>query len=317
MLTSFFGKSNPINYLILGVFIFAGYLLKVFVEGEMAISPLSIAINGVFIVLSVLSMLLLDFIIRKNHLTKTNTFAILFFTCFLVMLPVIFLERNLLLANFFLLLSLRRIMSLRSDRNSSKKILDASIWASVASLFHFWGLLFFVPLWIAIIQKPNSNHKQMLIPFIGFLAVFILNTTYHLLVNDSFSWFFNWKRSISFDFSVYNSASILFPVTVIFAFYIWAGIYRILKLSAVPLKEKPNYLLLLYVSISSLFIALTTPEKTGAEILFLLPPISIIAANYIENFETERYAERDAAEFWFKEILLWLVVVLPFVFLFL
>src|SRR5690606_938375 len=196
MLTSFFGKSIPLNYLILGVFIVAGYLLGAISGSLVVITPYLLFVHSAFIILSVLIMLLLDFIIRKNHLTKTNTFAILFFTCFLVMLPVIFLERNLLLANFFLLLSLRRIMSLRSDRNSSKKILDASIWASVASLFHFWGLLFFVPLWIAIIQKPNSNHKQMLIPFIGFLAVFILNTTYHLLVNDSFSWFFNWKRSI-------------------------------------------------------------------------------------------------------------------------
>ena len=208
-------------------------------------------------------------------------------------------------------------MSLRTDKNSSKKILDASIWITAASIFHFWSLLFFVPLWIAIIQKPNSNYKQMLIPITGFVAVLMINTAYQLLATDSYSWFLNWKQSISFDFSVYNAASILVPVTIILAFYIWTGIYRILKFSVIPLKEKPNYLLLLYISITTLLVALATPEKTGAEVLFLLAPISIIAANYIENFETERNVERDAAEFWFKEILLWLVVVLPFVFLFL
>jgi hypothetical protein len=317
MLTSFFGKSNPINYLILGVFIFVGYLLETFSGNNTPNSILSFAIQFVFCILSILSMLLLDFIIRKNHLTKNNTFAILFFSCFLVMLPVIFFQQNIIFANLFLLLSLRRIMSLRTDKNSSKKILDASIWISAASLFHFWSLLFFVPLWIAVIQKPNSNYKQMLIPFVGFFTVFIINAAYQLVATDSFSWLLNWKKPVSFDFSVYNAASVLVPVTIIFAFYVWTGVYRILKISTVQIKEKPNYLLLLYISITSLFVALATPEKTGAEILFLLAPISIIAANYIENFETERYVERDVAEFWFKEIMLWLVVILPFVFVFL
>src|SRR5690606_34142012 len=231
--------------------------------------------------------------------------------------PVIFLHHKILLANAFLLLAIRRIMSLRNDKNSSKKILDASIWITVASLFYFWSLLFFIPLFIAVIQKPNTNYKQMLIPFTGFVAVLIINTALQLLVSDSFLWFAKWQDVISFDFSKYNSASVLIPVTLLFTFFIWAGIYRISKLSMVPLKERPNYLLLLYLSITALFVGLAGPEKTGAEILFLLAPVSIIATNYIENFETERYVEKDVAEFWFKEIMLWLVVILPFVFLFL
>lgn len=317
MLTSFFGKSNPINFLILGAFIIVGYLFGAISGSSIIITPFSLLNHGFFIVLSVLSMLLLDFIIRKNHLTKNNTFAILFFTCFLVMLPVIFLQHKILLANAFLLLAFRRIMSLRSDKNSSKKILDASIWITVASLFYFWSLLFFIPLFIAVLQKPNTNYKQILIPFTGFVAVLMINTAYQLVVNDSLLWFVKWQDAISFDFSRYNSAAVLVPITVILAFYIWAGIYRVLKLSMVPLKERPNYLLLLYLSITALFVALAGPEKTGAEILFILAPIAIIVTNYIENFETERYVEKDIAEFWFKEIMLWLVVVLPFVFLFL
>ncbi|WP_026451799.1 DUF6427 family protein [Aequorivita capsosiphonis] len=317
MLTSFFGKSSPINYLILAVFIAAGYLLGAISGFSDLITPSFLLTNAFFIIVSVFSMLLLDFIIRKNHLTKSNTYAILFFACFMVMLPVIFLQHNILLGNIFLILALRRIMSLRSDKNSERKIFDASFWIVVASLFYFWSLLFFLPLYIAIVQKPNLNYKQMLIPFTGFLAVFMLNTAYQLLVSNSFMWFFEWRESISLDFINYNSASVLVPVTVILAFYIWTGIYRLSSLSAVSLKEKSNYLLMFYVSLTYFFIALAGPEKTGAEILFILAPISIMIANYIENFETKRYGERDALEFWFKESMLWLVVILPFVFLFL
>ncbi len=317
MLTSFFGKSNPINHLILAIFIALGYLLGAISGFSNSITLSFLLIPGFFLIVSVFSMLLFNFIIRKNHLTKNNTYAVLFFACFMVMLPVIFVQHNILLGNAFLILALRRIMSLRSDKNSEKKILDASFWITMASLFYFWSLLFFVPLYIAIIQKPNSNYKQMLIPFIGFMAVVILNTTFQLLITDSFLWLAEWKDAISLDFSNYNSASVLVPVTIILAFYIWTGIYRISTLSKVSLKEKSNYVLLLYVSITCFFIALAGPEKTGAEVLFILAPISIMVANYIENFETKRYGERDAVEFWFKESMLWLVVILPFVFLFL
>lgn len=157
----------------------------------------------------------------------------------------------------------------------------------------------------------------MLIPFTGFLGVLMLNTAFQLLVTDSVLWFMEWKEDFSLDFSNYNSASVLVPVTIILAFYIWTGIYRISTLSTVSLKEMSNYILLFYVSITCFFIALAGPEKTGAEVLFILAPISIMIANYIENFETKRYGERDAVEFWFKESMLWLVVILPFVFLFL
>ncbi len=317
MLTSFFGKSSPINYLILAIFIALGYLLGAISGLSVLITPSLLFIHGFFIALSVFSMLLFDFIIRKNHLTKNNTFAILFFSCFMVMLPMVFLAHKVLLANVFLILALRRIMSLRNDKNSEKKILDASFWITMASLFYFWSLLFFVPLYIAILQKPNTNYKQMLIPFTGFSAVLIMNTAYQLLVTNSFNWFFEWRDEINLDFSNYNSASVLVPVTVILAFYIWTGFYRISTISTVSLKEKSNYLLLFYASITCLFIALAGPEKTGAEVLFILAPISIIVTNYIENIETKRYDDRDVVEFWFKEGMLWLVVILPFVFLFL
>ncbi len=317
MLTSFFGKSIPLNYLLLGIFIAAAYILGTITGLSSINTSILFVIHGVFIILSVLSMLLLDFVIRKNQLTKNNSFAIFFFTCFMAMLPIIFKAHTILLANLFLLLALRRIMSLRSDTNSSKKILDASVWITVASLFHFWSLLFFIPLWIAIVQKPNSNYKQMLIPITGFLVVFLINTASQLLIYNSFEWFFNWKQPISFDFSKYNSASILVPITVILGFYIWTGVYRISKMTSIPSKHKSNHFLLFYVSIISFFVALLEPEKTGAEILFILAPVAIIAANYIENFGMKRYVKKDVTEFWFKEIMLWLVLLLPFVFLFL
>lgn len=311
MLTSFFGKSNPVNYLILGIFIIAAYLFGGLSGSGMELTPLSILEHIFLICVALFSIMLLDFIVQKNALTRNNTYAILFYGCFIAMIPAVFLNADVLLANFFLLLGMRRIISLKNDKNSEKKILDASLWITVASFFYFYSLLYLVPLWIAIVQKPNSNYKQMLIPFSGFFAAVIINVAYHLLVFDSFLWFFEWKDSINLHFSKYNSISLILPIAVIITILIWTGINQILRFSALSTKEKSTNLLLGYIFIASVFVALAGPEKNGSEMLFLFAPTAIVSANYLESVKMKRSGAKDVAEVWFKEMLLWLVVLLP------
>ena len=307
MLTSFFGKSNPINYLILGILIFVGYVISNLSGSETLFTfPLLIE-HLIFIAISVFVMLLLDFIIRKNNLNKNNTFGILIFTCFLLAIPIVFYERSLVISNVFLLFSLRKILSLRTDKNSEKKILDASIWIAIASIVYFWSFLFFAILFFAISKKSNTNYKHFLIPLVGAFGVFLIATAYFFVVNDSFSWFYQWKPSISWNFSKYNYAAILVPSTILISLIIWVSGYRIVKLPSIIKKERPNAVIILFSGAITTLIAITSPIKNGSELLFMLVPASIIIANYIEG----------VTEFWFKETLLWLVVALPIVILFL
>jgi len=305
MLTSFFSKSNPINYLILGILIFIGYGISVY---SLVRTKVNIQIGVEHIIFSVLlifSMLLLDFIIRKNYLTKNSTYGILFFSCFLMADPIIFSDRNILISNIFILLSLRRILSFRTDKNIEKKILDASIWITVASFFYFWSLLLFFVLYFALVKKQNINYKQILIPIVGFLGMYILAIAYYSLVNDSISWTFIWESTIETDFIAYNNIKLIVPIAVMSTFLIWTGISRIFKINSLPKKEKPNAIILLFAVIITLIISLSSNEKTGAELLFTLGPLAIISANYIEN----------SREFYFKETLLWVAVLLPIIML--
>jgi len=307
MLTSFFGKSNPVNYLIAGIFISLGYLLRAILLKDIEITFTIFAEHLLFLSLSVFTMLLLDFVIRKNLLTKSNTYGIFLFTCFLITLPAIFSERNITIATIFFLLAFRRILSLRSDRNTEKKILDASIWITLASFFSFWSLLFFAILYFAIIRKQNTLFRYLFIPIAGFIGVLVIRAAFHFLLNDSFDWFFEWGPLFDFNFSAYNKANVLVPVTVIVTFIIWTGIYRFSKIASLSKKEKPNALLLLFTLLITILIALISPQKNGSELLFVICPLAIIITNYIENI----------SEFWFKEVLLWIVVLLPLVVLFL
>lgn len=307
MLTSFFGKSNPINYLIAGIIIALGYLLGVILYNDSLLTLNVIIEHLLFLGLSIFSMLLLDFVIRKNMLTKNNTYAILLFTCFLIAIPIIFTERGILVATILLLLAFRRILSLRSNKNTEKKILDASLWITLASFFSFWSILFFIILILAITRKQNTNIKLLFIPVVGFFGVFVLRTAFQFLLNDSFIWFYNWKPSFNFNFSAYNQAILLIPAAVIATFIVWTVIARILRLGAIPKKEKPNAILMLFTILVCIAISFLSPQKNGSELLFIIFPLTIIITNYIENL----------SEFWFKEILLWLAVFLPILTLFL
>lgn len=317
MLTSFFGNSKPVHFLILGAFIGFAFVWILFNVPFEEISIATILYEAMVLGVIILCIILIDFIVGKNHLTRSNAFSIFFYSCFIIMFPVIFLNWEVIIAQFFLLLAIRRTISLRKDSNSEKKILDAALWITVASLFYFWSLLFFIPLWIAVLQKPNLTYKQMLIPIVGFLTVLVLNTTYQLLVTDSFSWFFEWNQPVEYDFNDYNSPKIFIPTSLIFGLLIWTGFYRLQRYVSVPLKERPNYWMLFIVTVTTLAIALSSPVKNGSEMIFLFFPTAILSANYIEGIQGDGYRQKDVAEIWFMEILLWIVLIFSFVFLFL
>jgi hypothetical protein len=301
MLTSFFGKSNPINYLLLAIFILTGYILWLIRSVESPVELIATIEYSAFAIISVFSMLLLDFIIRKNRLTKNNTYGILFFSCFLISFQTILIEKNILIATVFILLALRRILSLYTLKNTEKKILDAAIWISIASFFYFWCLLFFLLLYFALFLKPKTNYKQFIIPIGGFLGMFVIRTCLHILRADSFNWFSEWQSEIGIDFSAYNEGAILLPVTVMATFLLWTGVPRLIRIPSLQKNERIKAVVVLLSLIITISIAMAGPKKTGGELLFIIGPLAIIITNYLESI----------SEFWFKELLLWLALLIP------
>lgn len=301
MLTSFFGKSHPINFIVLAFLLLVGYIFGGIAGTETFLTLPSLLQYVFYFIVLFFSLLLLDFIVKKNKLTLSNSYAIVVFTCFLVMFPAIFTSHDIIIAHLFIILAFRRMLSLNNDLNSEKKILDASIWLTVASFFYFWSLLFFIALFIAILRGTAANYKKILIPFAGFFATFILATTYHFLINDSFAWFFKWFTPTSFNFSAYHSGKILLPVSFLCALLIWTAVDRITQLGAISRKENPNTILLLVLAAISIFVSLLSPVKNGAEAVFVFFPTAIIASKYIERI----------SEIWFKELLLWMLLLLP------
>ncbi len=302
MLNAFFSKSKPINYLIVTIFMSVFFVSHHVFTAKTVFTWMEFAFQLAMLLLFIVSMLLLDFVARKNDLTKNNTYKIFVFALFVTMLPVTFLTTEVLISNFFILLALRRILSLKSKKDLQKKIFDAALWISVASCFYFWAILFMPLLFISILFFTGNNFKNFLIPFVGALTVIVLTNSYTLLIQNAFYTPLDWVGSFGFDFTNYNHPTLLVPISLISTIILWVIAHHFIQANKRSKKYKSTANLLLIILILAIAIVIVTPLKNGSELLFIAMPFSVLTTNYIEG-------QKEKA---FKEVLLWLLFLTPF-----
>ena len=174
MITSIFKKSTPINYSLMGIMMVLFFFLYQFHATAISNSSIEIAKKAGILVILFASLFISNFIVKKNGLTKDSSYTILFYFIFLLFFPSVLNNINLLLANFFILLSMRRLVSLQTLKAPKEKIFDAALWIFVASLFHFWCILFLLLVYISIIFHVSRDYRNWLIPFVAFFVTAII-----------------------------------------------------------------------------------------------------------------------------------------------
>jgi hypothetical protein len=114
MITSIFKKSTPINYSLIGILTIILYFVYQFHNPTGINSWNDIAKKAGTLILIFASLLLANFIVKKNVLTKKSSYTALYYLIFLLLFPKLFNNMNLLLANFFILLSFSSLVSLHT-----------------------------------------------------------------------------------------------------------------------------------------------------------------------------------------------------------
>lgn len=306
MLTSFFSKSKPVNFLAVALIMAVFYISANFPE---LINTLDLGVwgtkMGVFVCF-ILSITVLDFIAKKNDLTKRSAFKIVIFAVFSVSFLAILQNNQVILANLCILLALRRIISLKSRKDIPKKIFDATFWICIASLFYFWAILFLFVVFIGILVHAANYFKNWLIPLVAFCTVVALVTSFHILVYSEFYTWEKWFQKVSFDFSLYQNLQLLIPLSIIIGLGIWTLFYYFGIMQKASVNSRPTYILVLFTLALAILVAIFSPIKDGSELIFLFVPLSLIISNYFEG-KKEKI---------FKEILLIGLVLMPILILF-
>ena len=167
MISNIFGKTKPINFIIVFAFLFVLYGLTHFFLFDKIYATEDLVVQLILVAILLSSIFILDFIIKRNKLTAPNSFAILFYALLITLFPETLTDYNIIVCSFFLLLATRRLISLRSLKDIKLKIFDATVWILVSSLFYEWALLYLLLVLAAIYIYQPKNIRNWLVPFAG------------------------------------------------------------------------------------------------------------------------------------------------------
>lgn len=302
MLTSFFSTSKPIHTVIVLVYMSVSYFVANRILFLDSFSWKGFLQSVGIWLLYVITMFILNFVSQKNELTKRTSYRILLFAVFTSALPIILQTPKIIITGVFVMLALRRILSFRSGLHMERKLFDAGLWLCLATITCFWTGSFSILLLAGLFFYGGSTIRYWFIPLLSVICVAVLCTCYVIFIGEDQSFILSIVDDFSFDFSAYASLEVLIPMAVFSTLFLWTIFRYIQDSNKTTIAQRPLYLLVIFMAIISVAIAIITDNKSGAEWYFFLIPLSIIMANYLEN----------ASGKWFKEFLLWIIILLPF-----
>ncbi|TDE06783.1 DUF6427 family protein [Flavobacterium hiemivividum] len=282
MITSLFKKSTPLNFSLVVILLLVFYLIYQFQDLAWTDSVFLISQKiGILFVLMA-SVFMANFISVKNGLSKDSSYTIFFYFLFIVFFPSVLDNVNLMFANLFILLALRRLLSLQSPKASKEKIFDASLWIFVASLFHFWCILYLVLVFISIIFHVARDYRNWILPFIAFFAVGIIFALSSIIFDISAFEYINRSVKTSFEINYFTNnyqngaLSIYATVALFFVISMFS------TLSSRPMITHASFKKIIASFFIGILIFLVSANKSNDLLLFTIAPLAVMATSHIE-----------------------------------
>ncbi len=296
MIANFFNTAKPINTVILLITLLLFYILAHLGLDSALFSPkfLGLKLFGFLLLMSL--FFVYGFIINKNRLSATNSYALLFICLSIGLFYPALVFHKILISQLFLALSFRRIYSLRSNHNIREKLFDSAFLIAVSSLFYIENAYFMLLIYIALLVFQKSYWHYFIIPLVGFLLPYFLIYIYALSFN-SFSYFDKITDvTFSFNTDVIKQPSVFIYLDIIFLTGCIAYIRKTIKTSEFNNEFRTLWgLLLAHFIVASLLVFTGNTFDLGKAI-YIVFPYGIIMANYIQTIRKK----------WLKELLVFL-----------
>jgi hypothetical protein len=290
MIASLFSKTRPINYALVLIMLFSCFFLYQFQVPNENFTLGDLFSKFFVFLLLLLSFFLVNFISLKNTLTQNDNYAILLFLVFILLFPTVLNNIKMVLSNVFLLLALRRLISLKTLISSQGKIFDASFWIFISAIFNFWSVLYIILVFISIVFHFGKEYKNWVLPFVSFFCVWILYIATSLILYDNYSI----NKSVYqvdfnfFDFKdVYQNMALSLFVSISVLFFASQTIDYQNK----PLNMQSSYKQVYFAFLLALGIYVFSANKSNDLLIYTFAPLSILGANMFEKMENSIYKE--------------------------
>ena len=291
MISSIFGKTKPIHFIILLGFLFLFYWCVQFYLFQKDFMTEQLLGGIIISAILLFSVFVVDFVVKRNKLTGTNSYAMLFYTLLVVVFPETLFDINTILCSFFLLLATRRLLSIKSLKNSKLKIFDASLWIMISSLFYDWAILYLILVFAAVYIYDPKNIRNWLVVFSAVFCYFLLLASVLILTGRVDYFYTHYSFSVDLD-AIYPpkwwssiKLTLFLIVNIVLGFAAFlkigkAGVGKIVTMRLIAL----SFIIGLAVNI------LVSSDATHAIMVTFFPSV-IFITNYIESIKRENLLE--------------------------
>ena len=282
MITSVFRKSTPFNFLLVGILILLFFLLFQIQDLSWLNSVILILKKATTFIILLASVLLTGFIATRNALSKDSSYTILFYFLFLLFFPSVFDNTNLIISNFFILLALRRLISLQSLKASKEKIFDASLWIFMATLFHFWSIIFIILVFISIIIHVSRDYRNWILPFIAFFVIGIFFMIYATVFDLPIMEFIVKSLQIDFEINYFTNNYQNGALSIYAAIALFFVVSMFITLSNRPQILHTSFKKIIASFFIGALIFFVSSNKSNDLLMFTFAPLAIMATAHIE-----------------------------------
>jgi hypothetical protein len=282
MITSLFRKSTPVNYTLVMLGVVVAYVLfltdKPYTTGFMPV----LAQQIVLLLVLLATLFIANFISSKNGLSKSAAYTLLFYGLWLLCFPDLFLRPNLIFSNFFILLAARRLVSLHSPKATKQKIFDASLWIGVATLYHFWSVLFILLVFVSIFFHVSRDYRNWLLPFVAFFSIGMMFLAYdfwrdadlleHIIAQS--------KVDTSLGYFANQTQNAVFATYAVIVVYFLISF--LVSLPGRPQQYQSSYKKIVAGFFIAVAIFVISPDKSNELLVYTFTPMAIIASSDVE-----------------------------------
>lgn len=291
MISSIFGKTKPIVYLILLGFLFLFYWGSHYFlfDREYLLPEISFRMLVIFVLM--FSVFIVNFIVSRNQVTGTHSYAMLYFTLLIVVFPETLVDPNAIFCSFFLLLATRRLISMRSEREMKAKIFDAALWIGVASLFYDWSILYLIVLYVAIYFYDPKDLKNWFLPLSGLFAVALVKLAVEMSQDGTATLF----SSFDFQVNIHRTFTAMWEhhtkLLSYAALVVIVGFLTFIRLGALGLGRIITMRLIAIAATLGLIISILETDLMHFPVLITFFPASAIFAKYVETIRKRNFRE--------------------------
>ncbi|MBI9039790.1 MAG: hypothetical protein JEY78_00220 [Lutibacter sp.] len=232
---------------------------------------------------------MINFILKKNNLTLDNLYGLLLIVLLLGAFSETMFTNKIIFSNLILILSYRKVYSIKSGINIGAKLFDAGFWIGIATIIYPHSILFIFLLFIAITIYQKVYFKNFIIPLIGLITPLFLYFTYAFYFDKEAAFYDLFNLNIGLDFTSYNQLKLLMPITFLITITLWSLVVVSPKIVLVSNNLRMSWNILINQLLVAILVVFIAPLKNGSELFFLLFPSAIIIANFLQKSQSSNF----------------------------